>query len=143
MLLLYFNLGLGDDDNLDGNITEHCCPASITLTANGAPAKKWSKYLGHYKATSETHEGTMVFQNQNGNYLYHHKKGQWRVNNIVNKRGVFKGVSSGGAECISPNSTWYFWDEEWRKGKIEIFCDQDSGTMEHGRVGSSFIVIEE
>ena len=37
------------------------------------------------------HEEAPVYKNENGKYLYRHKKGQWRINNVINKRGVIKG----------------------------------------------------
>ena len=114
---------------------DHCCSGSITLGATGAAAAKWAQYLGQYKPTKQMNQGAPVYQNQNGKYLYHHTKGQWRTNNIINKRGVFKSEGSRKAVCVSPKSKWYFWDEEWRKGDIKVSCDQDSGIEieAHGR----------
>ena len=108
VLSLFLTLGHGkkSDDQ------DHCCPGSITLGATGAAAAKWAQYLGQYKPTKQKHEGAPVYQNQNSKFLYLHKKGQWRINNVINERGVFKGVSSWKAACVSPNSKWYFWDEE-------------------------------
>ena len=111
----------------------HCCPGPLTLSGSGAAADKWSKYLGQYKPTGEQHEGAEVFRNKNGNYLYHHKRGQWRTNNVINDRGVLKGVNRGKGECVSPDSKWYYWDKKWRRGKIEVSCDHDSGAIEQGR----------
>ena len=100
----------------------------------------WPQYIGQYKATEEEHEGAPVFHNGNGKYLYHHKKGQWRINNVINERGVFKGVHSRESLCLSPNLTWYFWDnEEWQSGNIMVSCDEDSGINEYGRLQSAFL----
>ena len=110
-----------------------CCPGPLTLSGSGAAAEKWPKYLGQYKPTGEQHEGAEVFRNKDGNYLYHHKRGQWRTNNVINDRGVLKGVNRGKGECVSPDSTWFYWDKKWRRGKIEVSCDQVSGTKEQGR----------
>ena len=112
---------------------DHCCSGSITLGATGAAAAKWAQYLGQYKPTKQKHEGAPVYQNQNGKYLYHHTKGQWRTNNVVNERGVFKGVNSRKTMCVSPNSKWYFWDKEWKRGGIKVSCEQESGGQEQGR----------
>ena len=117
------------------SISHDCCSGSVTLGATGAAAAKWAQYLGQYKPTQQKHEGAPVYQNQNGKYLYHHKKGQWRTNNVVNKRGVFKGEGSKKAVCVSPKSKWYFWDEEWRRGDIKVSCNKNSGIEieAHGR----------
>ena len=80
-----------------------------------------------------SNEGAEVFRNKDGKYLYHHEQGQWRTNNVINDRGVLKGVNRGKGECVSPDSKWYYWDKKWRRGKIEVSCDQDSGTHEQGR----------
>ena len=131
-LFLTLGRGIKTDDSLST-----CCSGSITLGATGAAATKWAQYLGLYKPTKLKHEGAPIYQNQNGNYLYHHKKSQWRINNVINERGVFKGVNSRKAACVYPNSKWYFWDEEWRRGDIKVSCEQYSGRKEHGRLGSS------
>ena len=130
VLSLFLTLGRGkkSDDH------DHCCSGSITLGATGAAAAKWGQYLGQYKPTQQKHEGAPVFQNQNGKYLYHHTKGQWRTNNVINKRGVFKSEGSRKVACVSPKSKWYFWDEKWRRGDIKVLCDQGSGRKEHGRL---------
>ena len=52
---------------------------------------------------------------------------------MINNRGVLKGVNSGKGECVSPDSKWYYWDNKWRRGKIEVSCDHDSGAIEQGR----------
>ena len=117
-----------------------CCPGPLTLSGSGAAAEKWSKYLGQYKPTGEQHEGAEVFRNKDGNYLYHHKQGQWRTNNVINDRGVLKGVNRGKGECVSPDSKWYYWDKKWRRGKIEVSCDQDSGTIEQGKLQSFLLM---
>ena len=52
---------------------------------------------------------------------------------MINDRGVLKGVNRGKDECVSPDSKWFYWDKKWRIGKIEVSCDQDSGTIEQGR----------
>ena len=135
--LLTLGQGKDNDDNLSSNISmsHDCCSGPISLGATGAAAAKWAQYLGQYKPTKQKHEGAPVYQNQNGKYLYHHTKGQWRTNNVVNKRGVFKGVNSRKAACVSPKSKWYFWDEKWRRGDIKVSCDQDSVMIEpHGRL---------
>ena len=116
------------------SISHDCCSGSVTLGATVAAAAKWAQYLGQYKPTQQKHQGAPVYQNQNGKYLYQLKKGQWRINNVVNKRGVFKGVNSRKDSCVSPKSKWYFWDEEWKRGDIKVSCDQDSGGMEYGRL---------
>ena len=109
-----------------------CCSGSITLGATGAAAAKWAQYLGQYKPTQQKHQGALVYQNQKGKYLYHYTKGQWRTNNVINDRGVFKGINSRKDICLSPNSKWYFWNEEWTKGDIKVSCEQDSEGKEHG-----------
>ena len=124
---LLLTLGHGNDTDESLSI---CCSGSITLGATGAAAAKWAQYLGQYKPTQQKHEGAPVYQNQNGKYLYHHTKGQWRTNNIINKRGVFKSEGSRKAACVSPKSKWYFWDEKWRRGDIKVSCDQDSVMIE-------------
>ena len=128
VLSLFLTLGRGkkSDDH------DHCCPGSISLGATGAAAAKWAQYLGQYKPTQQKHHGAPVYQNPNGKYLYHHTKGQWRINNVINDRGVFKGINSRKDICLSPNSKWYFWNEEWTKGDIKVSCEQDSGGKEHG-----------
>ena len=118
-----------------------CCPGPLTLSGSGAAAEKWSKYLGQYKPTGEQHEGAEVFRNKDGNYLYHHKRGQWRTNNVINDRGVLKGVNRGKGECVSPDSKWFYWDKKWRRGKIEVSCDQDSGTIEQGKLQCAIILV--
>ena len=115
-----------------GKKSDDCCSGSITLGATGAAAAKWAQYLGQYKPTQQKHQRATVYQNQNGKYLYQHKIGQWRTNNVINDRGVFKGINSRKDLCPSPNSKWYFWNEEWTKGDIKVSCDQDSGGKEHG-----------
>ena len=120
-----------------GKKSYECCSGSIALGATGAAAAKWAQYLGQYKPTQQKHQGAPVYQNQNGKYLYQLKKGQWRINNVINERGVFKGVNSRKAACVSPNSKWYFWDAEWRRGDIKVSCEQDSEKKEHGRFESS------
>ena len=132
VLIFSLPLTLGHGNDTDDSLSI-CCSGSITLGATGAAAAKWAQYLGQYKPTKQKHKGAPVFQNQNGKYLYHHKKGQWRTNNVVNDRGVFKSVSRMAAVCISKNSKWYFWNEEWKRGNIKVSCDQDSGRKEHGR----------
>ena len=132
VLLLFLTLTSGE--NNDASISHDCCSGSIALGDTGAAAAKWAQYLGQYKPTQQKHEGAPVYQNQNGKYLYQLKKGQWRINNVVNKRGVFKGVNSRKDSCVSPKSKWYFWDEEWKRGDIKVSCDQDSGGMEYGRL---------
>ena len=133
VLSLILTLGRGKKSD-DASISHPCCPGSITLGATGAAAAKWAQYLGQYKPTKQKHEGAPVYQNQNGKYLYHHTKGQWRTNNVVNKRGVFKGEGSKKAACVSTKSKWYFWDEEWRRGDIKVSCDQDTVMIEpHGK----------
>ena len=132
---LPLTLGHGNDSADSLSI---CCSGSITLGATGAAAAKWAQYLGQYKPTQQKHQGAPVYQNQNGKYLYQLKKGQWRINNVVNERGVFKGVNSRKDSCVSPKSKWYFWDEEWRRGDIKLSCMQDSGGKEHGRLESSW-----
>ena len=142
--LLTLGQGKDNDDNLSSNISmsHDCCSGPISLGATGAAAAKWAQYLGQYKPTKQKHEGAPVFQNQNGKYLYHHKKGQWRINNVINERGVFKGVHSRESLCLSPNLTWYFWDnEEWQSGNIMVSCDEDSGINEYGRLQSSFSLL--
>ena len=133
--LLTLGQGKDNDDSLSSNISisHDCCSGPISLGATGAAAAKWAQYLGQYKPTKQKHEGAPVYQNQNGKYLYQLKKGQWRINNVMNKRGVFKGVNSRKDSCISPKSKWYFWDEEWKRGDIKVLCMQDSGGKEHGR----------
>ena len=101
----------------------------------------WPRYLGQYKSTEEEHEGAPVFHNGNGMYLYHHKKGQWRINNVINERGVFKGVQGRESLCLTPNLTWYYWDNEWQRGNIMVSCDEDSGMNEYGRLQSSFSLL--
>ena len=133
VLELSLFLTLGHGKKSDASNPHHCCSGPIILGATGAAAAKWAQYLGQYKPTKQKHKGAPVFQNQNGKYLYHHKKGQWRTNNVVNDRGVFKSVSRMAAVCISKNSKWYFWNEEWKRGNIKVSCDQDSGRKEHGR----------
>ena len=134
-LVLSLFLTLGHGKKSDGH--DHCCSGSISLGATGAAAAKWAQYLGHYKPTKQKHEGASVYQNQNSKFLYLKKKGQWRINNVINERGVFKGVNSRKAACVSPNSKWYFWDAEWRRGDIKVSCEQDSEKKEHGRFESS------
>ena len=133
VLSLILTLGRGKKSD-DASISHPCCPGSITLGATGAAAAKWAQYLGQYKPTKQKHEGAPVYQNQNGKYLYQLKKGQWRINNVMNKRGVFKGVNSRKDSCVSPKSKWYFWDEEWKRGDIKVSCVQDSGGKKHGRL---------
>ena len=132
VLLLFLTLTSGEKN--DTSISHDCCSASIALGDTGAAAAKWAQYLGQYKPTKQKHEGAPVYQNQNGKYLYQLKKGQWRINNVMNKRGVFKGVNSRKDSCVSPKSKWYFWDKEWKRGDIKVLCDQDSGGKEHGRL---------
>ena len=127
-------LTLGHGKKSDDSMPHDCCSGPISLGATGAAAAKWAQYLGQYKPTQQKHEGSPVYQNQNGKYLYHHTKGQWRTNNVVNKRGVFKGEGSKKAACVSTKSKWYFWDEKWRRGCIKVLCDQGSGRKEHGRL---------
>ena len=62
------------------------------------------------------------------------------MNNVINKRGVFKGEMGGmGGECVSQVSRWTYWKDgegggEWRHGMdIELTCDQDAGGGETGR----------
>ena len=112
--------------------SDDCCSGSIILGATGAAAAKWAQYLGQYKPTQQKHQGAPVYQNQNGKFLYKLKKGQWRINNVINDRGVFKGINSRKDICLSPNSKWYFWNEEWTKGDIKVSCEQDSEGKEHG-----------
>ena len=78
--------------------------------------------------------------NKEGNYLYQHEQGQWRTNNVINNRGVLKGVNRGKDECVSSDSKWYYWDKKWRRGKIEVSCDQDSGTIEQGKLQSFLLM---
>ena len=130
VLLLFLTLTSGEKN--DASISHDCCSGSITLGATGTAAAKWAQYLGQYKPTQQKHQGAPVYQNQNGKFLYQLKKGQWRINNVINERGVFKGVNSRKDSCVSPKSKWYFWDEEWKKGDIKVSCDQDSGGKEHG-----------
>ena len=115
VLIFSLPLTLGHGKDPDDSLSI-CCSGPITLGATGAAAAKWAQYLGQYKPTQQKHEGAPVYQNQNGKYLYHHKQGQWRINNVVNKRGVMKGRSE--SECIGSNSTWEYWDEEWKRGDI-------------------------
>ena len=138
VLSLILTLGRGKKSD-DASISHPCCPGSITLGATGAAAAKGAQYLGQYKPTQQEHQGAPVYQNQNGKYLYHDTKGQWRTNNVINKRGVFKGVNGRKAACVSPNSRWYFWNGRWRRGNIKVSCDQDSGIKEHGRLESSLV----
>ena len=140
ILVLSLILALGRGKKSDASMSHPCCSGSITLGATGAAAAKWAQYLGQYEPTKQRYEGALIYQNQNGKYLYHHKKGQWRINNVINKRGVFKGVNSRKAGCVSPNSRWHFWDEKWRRGNIKVSCDQDqdSGLKEHGGLESSW-----
>ena len=126
---LFLTLGHGKKSDND------CCSGPISLGATGAAAAKWAQYLGQYKPTKQKHQGAPVYQNQNGKYLYQLKKGQWRINNLINERGVFKGINSRKNDaCVSPKSKWYFWDEKWRRGDIKVLCDQGSGRKEHGRL---------
>ena len=127
-------LTLGHGKKSDDSMPHDCCSGPISLGATGAAAAKWAQYLGQYKPTQQKHEGSPVYQNQNGKYLYHHIKGQWRINNVINERGVFKGEGSKKDACVSPKSKWYFWDKEWRRGDIKVLCDQGSGRKEHGRL---------
>ena len=134
--LLTLGQGKDNDDNLSSNISisHDCCSGPVTLRATGAAAAKWAQYLGQYKPTQQKHKGAPVYQNQNGKFLYQLKKSQWRINNLINERGVFKGVNSRKNDaCVSPKSKWYFWDEEWKRGDIKVSCDQDSGRKENGR----------
>ena len=131
-LSLFLTLGHGKKS--DASISHHCCSGSVTLGATGAAAAKWGQYLGQYKPTQQKHHGAHVYQDQKGKYLYHHTKGQWRTNNVINDRGVFKGVNSRKDSCVSPKSKWYFWDEEWKRGDIKVSCVQDSGGKKHGRL---------
>ena len=134
--LLTLGQGKDNDDSLSSNISmsHDCCSGPISLGATGAAAAKWAQYLGQYKPTQQKHQGAPVYQNQNGKYLYRHRRVQWRINNVVNDRGVFKGVNNRKDDaCISPKSKWYFWDEEWKRGDIKVSCVQDSGGKEHGR----------
>ena len=140
VLIFSLPLTLGHGNGTDDSLSI-CCSGPITLGATGAAAAKWAQYLGQYKPTKQKHQGAHVYQNQKGKYLYHHTKGQWRTNNVINDRGVFKGVNSGKDSCLSPKSKWYFWDEEWKKGDIKVLCDQDSGVKEHGRCQSHFFNI--
>ena len=137
-LLLFLFLTLGRGKKTDDSLSI-CCSGPITLGATGAAAAKWAQYLGQYKPTQQKHQGAPVYQNQNGKYLYHDTKGQWRTNNVINKRGVFKGVNGRKAACVSPNSRWYFWNGRWRRGNIKVSCDQDSGIKEDGRSESSLV----
>ena len=141
--LLTLGQGKDNDDSLSSNISisHDCCSGSISLGATGAAAAKWAQYLGQYKPTQQKHKGAPVYQNQNGKYLYHHTKGQWRTNNVVNERGVFKGVNSRKTMCVSPNSKWYFWDKEWKRGGIKVSCDQESGGQEQGRSKIGFVCV--
>ena len=141
--LLTLGQGKDNDDNLSSNISmsHDCCSGPISLGATGAAAAKWAQYLGQYKPTKQKHEGAPVYQNQNGKYLYHHTKGQWRTNNVINKRGVFKSEGSRKAACVSPKSKWYFWDEEWRRGDIKVSCDQDTVMIEPQQRGKLTKVI--
>ena len=132
VLLLFLTLTSGE--NNDASISHGCCFGSIALGDTGAAAAKWAQYLGQYKPTKQKHEGAPVYQNQNGKYLYQLKKGQWRINNVINERGVFKGEGSKKDACVSTKSKWYFWDEKWRRGDIKVLCDQGSGRKEHGRL---------
>ena len=134
VLELSLFLTLGHGKKSDASNPHDCCSGPISLGATGAAAAKWAQYLGQYKPTQQKHQGAPVYQNQNGKYLYQLKKGQWRINNVVNKRGVFKGVNSRKDSCVSPKSKWYFWDEDWKRGDIKVSCDQDSGIKEHGRL---------
>ena len=131
VLIFSLPLTLGHGNGTDDSLSI-CCSGSISLGATGAAAAKWAQYLGQYKPTQQKHQGAPVYQNQNGKYLYQLKKGQWRINNVINDRGVFKGINSRKDLCLSPNSKWYFWNEEWTKGDIKVSCDQDSGGKEHG-----------
>ena len=140
VLIFSLPLTLGHGNGTDDSISI-CCSGPITLGATGAAAAKWAQYLGQYKPTQQKHHGAHVYQDQKGKYLYHHTKGQWRTNNIINDRGVFKGVNNRKDSCLSPKSKWYFWDEEWKKGDIKVLCDQDSGVKEHGRCQSHFFNI--
>ena len=133
VLIFSLSLTLGHGNGTDNSLSI-CCSGSITLGATGAAAAKWAQYLGQYKPTQQKHQGAPVYQNQNGKYLYQLKKGQWRINNVINERGVFKGVNSRKAACVSPKSKWYFWDEEWKRGDIKVSCVQDSGGKKHGRL---------
>ena len=137
VLIFSLPLTLGHGNDTDDSLSI-CCPGSITLGATGAAAAKWAQYLGQYKPTQQKHQGAPVYQNQKGKYLYHKRKGQWRINNVINERGVFKSVNSRKVACVSPNSKWYFWDEEWRRGNIMVSCEQDSGRNERGMLGSSW-----
>ena len=139
VLIFSLPLTLGHGNDTDESLSI-CCSGSITLGATGAAAAKWAQYLGQYKPTQQKHQGAPVYQNPNGKYLYQLRKGQWRANNVVNDRGVFKGVNSRKAGCVSPNSRWHFWDEKWRRGNIKVSCDQDqdSGLKEHGGLESSW-----
>ena len=134
--LLTLGQGKVSDDSLSSNISisHDCCSGPISLGATGAAAAKWAQYLGQYKPTQQKHQGAPVYQNQNGKFLYQLKKGQWRINNVINERGVFKAVNSRKAACVSPKSKWYFWDEEWKRGDIKVSCVQDSGGKKHGRL---------
>ena len=55
------------------------------------------------------------------------------MNNVINKRGVFKGEMGGmGGECVSQVSRWSYWKDgegggKWRISDIELTCDQDAG----------------
>ena len=59
---------------------------------------------------------------------------------MINNRGVLKGVNRGKDECVSSDSKWYYWDKKWRRGKIEVSCDQDSGTIEQGKLQSFLLM---
>ena len=61
------------------------------------------------------------------------------MNNVINKRGVFKGEMQGEQpECVSQDSRWTYWKDgegggKWRSADIELRCDQDAGGEETGR----------
>ena len=135
VLLLFLTLTSGEKN--DTSISHDCCSGSIALGDTGAAAAKWAQYLGQYKPTKQKHQGAPVYQNQNGKFLYHYRRVQWRINNVMNERGVFKGVNNRKNDaCVSPKSKWYFWDEEWKRGDIKVSCVQDSAGKElvHGKL---------
>ena len=97
------------------------CTGTITLSATGAAAKKWSGYHGSYEATGEENDGAAVYRKSEGRYLYRWSDGTWRAGVGIGWSGYIKSV--GTAPCPASIRQWEYHDGEyWQSGDITAQC---------------------
>ena len=97
------------------------CTGTITLSATGAAAKKWSGYHGSYEATGEENDGVAVYRKSEGRYLYRWSDGTWRAGVGIGWSGYIKSV--GTAPCPASIRQWEYHDGEyWQSGDITAQC---------------------